>query len=104
MTEISPERTAIIQQVSVLVQELYDALESQNIEQILAAQQNLTRVVETFWAEAEGDAALAAREKAVLRVLAGAAIKDLPEKVKEPANYARIKQELRLFKISAELL
>lgn len=104
MAEINPERTAIIQQITVLGQALYDALESQNTEQILVAQQNLTTVVETIWAKVEGDAALTGREKAVLRVLAGAAIKELPEKIKDPANYARIKQELRLLKTSAELL
>lgn len=104
MAEINPERAAIIQQITVLGQALYDALESQNTEQILVAQQNLTTVVETIWAKVEGDAALTGREKAVLRVLAGAAIKELPEKIKDPANYARIKQELRLLKTSAELL
>ena len=104
MAEINPERAAVIQQISVLGQALYDALESQNTEQILAAQQNLTTVVETIWVKVEGDATLTGREKAVLRVLAGAAIKELPEKIKDPANYARIKQELLLLKTSAELL
>lgn len=104
MVEINPERAAIIQQITMLGQALYDALESQTTEQILVAQQNLTAVVETIWAKVEGDATLTGREKAVLRVLAGAAIKELPEKIKDPANYARIKQELRLLKTSAELL
>ncbi len=104
MAEINPEREAAIQQITVLGQALYDALESQNTEQILIAQQDLTVAAETLWARVEGDASLTGREKAVLRVLAGAAIKELPEKIKDPANYAKIKQELRLLKTSAELL
>ncbi len=104
MAEINPEREAAIQQITVLGQALYDALESQNTEQILIAQQNLTGAAETLWARVEGDATLSGREKAVLRVLAGAAIKELPEKIKDPANYTKIKQELRLLKTSAELL
>jgi len=104
MTEIDPERDAVIQQVTVLAQALYDALESQNTGQILAAQQNLTTSVETIWPKVESDATVTGREKAFLRLLAGAAIKELPEKIKDPANYAKIKQDLRLLKTSVELL
>ncbi len=104
MTEINPERAAVIQQVTVLAQALYDALESQNTEQILVAQQNLTTSVETIWPRVESDATVTGREKAFLRLLAGAAIKELPEKIKDPANYAKIKQDLRLLKTSVELL
>jgi hypothetical protein len=99
MVEINPERAAIIQQITVLGQVLYNAIESQDTGQILVAQQNLTTVAETIWAKVEGDATLTGREKAVLRVLAGAAIQELPERIKDPANYARIKQELRLITI-----
>jgi hypothetical protein len=88
----------------VLAQALYDALESQNTGQILAAQQNLTTAVETIWPKVESDATVTGREKSFLRLLAGAAIKELPERIKDPANYAKIKQELRLLKTSAELL
>lgn len=96
MAKINPEREAALQQITVLGQALYDALESQNTAQILIAQQNLTAAAETLWARVEGDTTLTGREKAVLRVLAGAAIKELPEKIKDPANYTKIKQELRL--------
>ena len=104
MTEINPERAAAIQQVTVLAKALYDALESQNTEQILVAQQNLTTTVETIWPRVESDETITGREKAFLRLLAGAAIKELPEKIKDPANYAKIKQDLRLLKTSAALL
>lgn len=104
MTETNPERDAVIQQIIVLGQALYDALESQNTGQILVAQQNLTTSVETIWSRVDSDATVTGREKAFLRLLAGAAIKELPERIKDPANYAKIKQDLRLLKTSVELL
>ncbi len=104
MTESIPERYDALQQFSGLAQALYDALESQNSEQILIAQQNLSTAAEALWANVEGRTDISAREKGVLRLLAGAAIKELPEKIKDPANYARIKQDLRLLKSSLVLL
>ena len=103
MTESDPERAAAIQQVTGLAQVLYDALESQNTGQIMTAQQNLTKAAETIWAKVEGDAAITSHEKALLRLLADGAIKELPERIKDPANYAKIKQDLRLLKSSASL-
>jgi hypothetical protein len=83
---------------------LYDVLESQNTEQILAAQQNLTATAETVWARVANNATITGREKGFLRMLAGEATKELPERIKYPRNYPKIKQELRLLKSSAELL
>jgi hypothetical protein len=88
----------------VLAQALYDALESQNREQILAAQENLSIAAEALWASAESRTDITAREKGILRLLAGAAIKELPEKTKDPANHTKIKQDLRLLKSSLALL
>lgn len=104
MTENIPERADAIQQISALAQTLYDALESQNAEQILAAQQNLSTTAEFLWANVESRTDISAREKGILRLLAGAAIKELPEKIKDPANYAKIKQDLRMLKSSLVLL
>lgn len=104
MTENNPEIAVAIQQISVLGQSLYEALESENTEQILIAQQNLTTTAEMLWVRAESGATITAREKAILRLLAGAAIKELPEKIKDPHNYAKIKQDLRLLKSSVVLL
>ena len=104
MTENTPERASAIQQISVLAQALYDALEGQNSEQILAAQQNLSTTAEALWASVESRTDIAAREKGILRLLADAAIKELPEKIKNPTNYAKIKQDLRLLKSSLVLL
>lgn len=104
MTENISERAEAIQQISVLAQALYDALESQNSEQILNAQQNLSTAAATRLTRVESRTDIAAREKGIPRLLAGAAIKELPEKIKDPANYAKIKQDLRLLKSSLVLL
>ena len=104
MTDNIAERDAAVQQISVLAQALYSALESQNSEKILTAQQNLSTAAEALWASVENRADITAREKGILRLLAGAAIKELPEKIKDPANYAKIKQDLRLLKSSLALL
>lgn len=104
MTENSPERAAVIQQISKLAQALYEALDSQNREQILAAQKNLSAAAEAVWARVDADAALSGHDKAIVRLLADAAIKELPVKIQDPANYAQIKHELRLLKSSLVLL
>jgi hypothetical protein len=52
----------------------------------------------------ERAATVTGREKAILRLLAGAAIKELPEKNKDSAYDAKIKREWRLLKTSAGLL
>lgn len=104
MPENIPERANAIQQITVLAQALYDSLESQNTEQILTAQHNLSATAEALWARVESRTDISAREKGILRLLAGAAIKELPEKIKDPANYAKIKQDLRMLKSSLVLL
>ncbi len=104
MTEIRSKHAAVIQQLTALAQNLYDALENQNTDQILSAQQNLTSAIETLWPMVESDETVTSRERAFLRLLAGAAIKELPDRIKDPANYPKIKQDLRLLKTSAELL
>lgn len=104
MTENIPERADAIQQISMLAQALYDALESQNSEQILAVQQNLSTAAETLWASIENRTDITTREKGILRLLVGATVKELPEKIKDPANYDKIKQDLRLLKSSLVLL
>ncbi len=104
MTENIPERTEAVQRISVLAQALYDALDSQNSEQILAAQQSLSTAAEVLWESVESRTDITTREKGILRLLAGAAIKELPETIKDPANYAKIKRDLRLLKSSLVLL
>ncbi len=56
------------------------------------------------WKRALGDAEISDGDKAVLRLLSEAAIKDLPQKIQDPANYPKIKRELHLLKNSLALL
>ncbi len=104
MSNIDPERAAALQQITALAQVLYEALERQDSQQILSAQQNLTAVAEMIWTRVDQDASVSGRDKAVVRLLAGAAIKELPVAIQDPANYPKIQQDLRILKSSLVLL
>ncbi len=104
MTETIPDRDMAIQSITGLVLAFYAALESQNPQQIQATQQSLSTVAEMVWMQASGDPHLSARDKALVRLLAEGAIRELPVKIQDPANYPQIKRELRLLKSSLLLL
>ncbi len=104
MSTIDPERAAVVQQVSALAQVLHEALDRQDAAQIQSAQQNMTAVAELIWARVDQDAGIAGRDKAMVRLLAGAAIKDLPMAIQSPANYPKIQRDLRMLKSSLMLL
>ncbi len=104
MTDLTPERAAAIQGITALAQALYQALESQDGPQILRAQQDLSAAAETVWARVQPDASIPGRDKAVVRVLIGAAINELPQDIQDPANYRKIKQHLRLLQSSLVVL
>jgi hypothetical protein len=104
MSNIDPEQAAAIQQVTALAQVLYEALERQDSQQILSAQQNLTAVIEMIWTRVNQDAGVSGRDKAILRLLAGGAIKELPVAIQDPANYPKIQHDLRMLKSSLVLL
>ncbi len=104
MPKMTSEQAEAIQTITTLAQVLYDAIDTQSRQQIISAQRDLTDAVETVWTRAEGDASITARDKAIVRLLTGAAVKELPEMIQDPANYSRIKQQLRLLKSSLVLL
>ncbi|RPI33831.1 MAG: hypothetical protein EHM70_04810 [Chloroflexota bacterium] len=104
MTDISGERADAIQKLSELARVLYEALDRQNSEQILSAQQNLGTAAEMVWTQAASDPDISSKDKAIVRLLADAAIKELPVVIQDPANYPKIKQQLRLLKASLVLL
>ncbi len=104
MTNATPEQTAAIQGLTALAEALYKALDNGNRQQILAAQQNLSAAAELVWSRAQGDTTISRQSKAVLRVLAGAALEDLPAEIQDPAHYPKIKKQLRLLKSSLVLL
>ena len=104
MTEFLSERDASVQQIIRLAQELYEALDSQNAQQILIVQQNLSAVAEMVLVLIDNEEDHSGQEKAIVRLLAGAAIKELPKEIQDPDNYAQIKRDLRLLKSSLVLL
>lgn len=106
MPEVTPQQAAAIQKIAELAHTLYQALDapSPDTQQILSAQQNLTAVVETAWTRVDNDANLTGHDKAIARLLTEAAIKELPQKIQDPANYPEIKHSLRLLKASLVLL
>ena len=104
MPNIDPELAATVQQVTALVQLLDEALERRDSQQILNAQQNLTAIGEMMWTRLDQDAGLSGREKAIVRLLAGAAIHELPIAIQDPANHPKIQRDLRVLKSSLVLL
>ena len=104
MEEANSERAFVIQHASTLTLALYEALESQDVERIQDAQQNLTVAAEFIWAQLNSATNISNQDKAIVRLLAGGAIKELPQLIQDPANYAKIKRELRLLKSSITLL
>jgi hypothetical protein len=104
MTDVKPERDAAVQQIITLAQNLYGALESHDCQQIIIAQQNLSAVAELVLVQMEREAIISGRYKAIVRLLATAAIKGLPLKIQDPSNFPQIKRDLRLLKSSLVLL
>ncbi len=104
MPNFDPELAAAVQQVTALVRALDEALERRDSQQILNAQQNLTVVAEMVWTRLDQDASISSREKAIVRLLAGAAIQELPVAIQDPANYPKIQRDLRVLKSSLVLL
>jgi hypothetical protein len=104
MPNFDSEQAALVQQVTALVQALDEALERRDARQILNAQQELTAVAEMVWTRLDQDAGVSGRDKAIVRLLAGAAIKELPVAIQDPANYPKIQRDLRVLKSSLVLL
>ena len=102
MTQSNPQYTAVIQQISTHMQALCDAIDEGDTQRILTAQKELTAAAEAIWSHIEHDS-LPGRDKALARLLAEGALKELPSAIQDPANYPRIQRELRLLKRSLEL-
>lgn len=94
---------ALVEHVTGLAQALVGAIEAGDQAQILTAQQNLTRTAEALWAKYDSEAH-ASKEKAIARLLADMAVRELPRDIQDPANYPQILHKLRLLKSSLVLL
>ena len=86
-------------QLSLLANNLLDALESNDRAKAFVAQQALTDAINSLWSAAEG-IDIDPKVKAVSRLVAGWAITELPNQILDPANNATIKRELKLFQRS----
>lgn len=99
---ISPDETKINEvktQLSLLANNLLDALESNDQAKAFIAQQALTGAVNTLWNEAEA-IDIDPKVKAISRLVAGWAMTELPNQIQDPVNNAAIKRELKLFQRS----
>jgi len=94
-TKINEVKTKL----SLLANTLLDALENNDRAQAFIAQQALTGAVNILWNEAEV-IDIDPKVKAISRLVAGWAKTELPNQIKDPANNATIKRELKLFQRS----
>ncbi len=104
MPNFDPEQAALVQQVTALVQALDVALERRDSQQILNTQQDLTAVAEMIWVRLDQYVGVSGREKAIVRLLTGVAIEELPVAIQDLANYPKIQRDLRVLKSSLVLL
>jgi len=104
MPNLNSEQAAALQQIITLVQALDETLECGDSQQILKTQQTLTANVEALWTRLDHDTSISGHDKAIARLLAGAAIKELPVAILDPANYPKLQRELRVLKSSLVLL
>jgi len=86
-------------QLSLLANNLLDALDSNDQAQAFIAQQALTDAINSLWNAAE-DIDIDPKVKAISRLVAGWAMTELPNQIQDPANNAAIKRELKLFQRS----
>ena len=86
-------------QLDILTRDLLEALENSDRARALAAQQAFTATITTLWNRAE-ETAFDPKLKAILRLVAGWAITELPTQIQDPGRDEQIKRELRLFKRS----
>ena len=86
-------------QLDILTRDLLEALETSDRERAHAAQKAFTGTIATLWNAAE-EAAFDPKLKAILRLVAGWAITELPEQIKDSKKDERIMHELKLFQKS----
>ncbi len=100
-TRIPPERLA---RASSLAEALVEAIHSGNRERILAAQAALSDEARDDWTIIEEQSDLSTKDKAIARLVAEMALKELPRDIHDPANYPVILSRMRLLKNSLVLL
>ena len=94
-TKIDQTRT----QLETLVRDLLEALDNSNREKALAAQQAFTGTIASLWSETD-EINIDRKLKAILRLVAGWAITELPKQIQDPVNDDTVRRELKLFQRS----
>jgi len=90
-------------QLSLLAKNLLDALEDNDRAEALAAQQAFTSTIAALWGASE-EFGIDPKIKAVLRLVVGWAIYELPNQIQDPDNDNKIKRELKIFRNSLILV
>jgi hypothetical protein len=90
-------------QLNLLAKNLLDALEENDRAKALVAQQAFTGTIATLW-NATGEIEVDRRAKAIIRLVAGWAIMELPNQIQDPISDERIKRELKIFRTSLILV
>jgi hypothetical protein len=94
-TKINQTRT----QLETLVRDLLEALENNDREKAMAAQQAFTGTIASLWSETD-EINIDRKLKAILRLVAGWAITELPKQIQDPVSDETVRRELKLFQRS----
>ena len=86
-------------QLDTLTRDLLEALENSDHGKALASQQAFTGTIDTLWNATE-EINIDPKLKAILRLVAGWAITELPKQIQDPANDDTVRRELKLFQRS----
>lgn len=86
-------------QLGILTNNLLDALESVDRTKVLSAQNAFTSTIASLWT-ATDEVDVDRRTKAILRLVAGWAINELPKQIEDSINDEKIRDELKLFQRS----
>ena len=86
-------------QLGILTDNLLDALKSSDRTKILTAQKAFTSTITSLWTATE-EVDVDRRTKAILRLVAGWAINELPKQIEDSINDEKIRDELKLFQRS----
>jgi hypothetical protein len=86
-------------QLSLLTRALLDAIETGDRPRALVAQQEFTGTIATLWNATE-EIGVDPGIKAILRLVAGWAMKELPAQIQDPVYDETIRRELKIFQRS----
>ena len=86
-------------QLDILTNNLLIALESGDRSKVFVAQNALTDIISSLWTMTD-EVDVNRRTKAILRLVAGWAINELPHQIEDTANDEKIRKELKLFQRS----